>query len=374
MIITKVEAIELRLPEEQVKPIPSGVQDTLIVKIETDEGIYGIGEVESSPRIAKAVINAPMSNIFITGLGRLLIGKNPLDIEPIHELLYHSSLFCGRGAIMTQTIGGIDIALWDIAGKYYRQPIYQLLGGAFHDKLPVYASVKFGDTPEETKARGKECIAKGFQAVKFGYGGLGQSERLDLALIEAAKESVGDKDFMLDAGTRWDLKTAKRRCSQLMEYNPLWLEEPLNAADLDGYRELGTYSAIAIAAGEAETGLVDYRNFLQHGYADVVQIDLARNGFTVARRVADLAEMKYKRLSNHCFTTPINLMAGLHWLMSRKNSTFAEFSLEEGVLRNQLVTPLPIAVDGYVTLPSTPGLGIELNEDVIQEYRVVTPA
>lgn len=371
MIITNVEAIELRLPEEQVKPIPCGVQDTLIVKITTDEGIVGIGEVESSPRIAKAVLNAPMSNIFITGLGRLLIGKNPLDIEPINQLLYSSSLFCGRGAILAQAIGGIDIALWDIAGKYYNQPIYQLLGGAFRKEIPVYASIKFADTPEETFQRGRECLEAGYQAIKFGYGPLGQSEQLDVALIRAAYDSVAGKcDFMLDAGTRWDLRTAKRRAKQVEGMNPLWIEEPMNPSDFEGYKELCASSNIPIAAGEAECGMIDYRNWLDYSRSDILQIDLARNGFTVARKIGDMAELRGMKLTNHCFTTPINLTAGLHWIMSRKNTTFAEFSIQDGPLRNELVTPMPMAKNGIVTLSDAPGLGIELNEDVVREYRV----
>jgi L-rhamnonate dehydratase len=370
MKITKVEAIELRMPEDQIKCIPSGTQDTLIVKIHTDEGITGIGEVESSPRIAKAVIEAPMSNCFITGMGRLLIGENPLNVEPINHKLFNSSLFCGRGAIMTHTIGGIDIALWDIMGKYYGQPIYQLLGGAFHDKLRVYASIKFADTAAETRALGRECIAKGFNAIKFGYGRIGESETLDLELIEAAYEGVEGNDFMLDIGTRWDVKTAKRRVRQIEHLNPLWIEEPIAADNLEGYSELSKYSAIPIAAGEAETGINDYRNLIERGGIDILQLDLARNGFTVAKKVADMAEMRGQKLCNHCFTTPINLTAGLHWLMSRKNAYAAEYSLEDTVFRTQLVKNMPIAKNGYITLTDAPGLGIELNEDIVEQYRI----
>jgi len=370
MRITKVEAIELRLPEEQVLPIPSGVQDTLIIKIETDEGITGIGEVESAARVAKAVVNAPMSSIFTSGLGRLLIGMDPLDIEPINDKIYKASLFSGRGGIFIQTIAGIDIALWDIAGKYYKQPIYKLLGGAFRDKIPVYASIKFAETAEETKERGIACKEQGFKAVKFGYGPIGQSEKLDLELIKAARESVEDIDFMIDAATRWDVTTAMRRARQLEDLNPLWIEEPLDPADYEGYRRLCSMSGVPIAQGEAECGLINYRNLLEYSGANVLQVDLARNGFTVARRVGDMAELKNMKLSNHCFTTPINMVAGFHWLMSRKNTTFAEYSIQDGPLRNELVDPLPVAKDGFVTVGDGYGLGIELNENIVKKYRV----
>ena len=138
MKITSVEAIELRLPESELvgygdRASPAG--NTLIVKIHTDEGIVGIGEVESSARVAKAVIEAPPSMVMASGLERLLIGMNPLDIRAINDRLYQSSFYYGRRGVVVHTIGGIDIALWDIAGKYYNQPIYQLLGGAFQKKV-----------------------------------------------------------------------------------------------------------------------------------------------------------------------------------------------------------------------------------------------
>lgn len=131
MKITEVEAIELRLPEPEIEYKATAAQDALIIKIHTDAGIVGIGEVDSSLRMAKAVVEAPMSNTVATGLGRLLIGMNPLDIEVINEKLYRESFYCGRRAVVVHTIGGIDMALWDIAGKFYRQPIYQLLGEPF---------------------------------------------------------------------------------------------------------------------------------------------------------------------------------------------------------------------------------------------------
>ena len=234
MKITKVEAIELRLPECEVLDKASGAQNSLIVKINTDEGIVGIGKVDSCPRVVKAVIEAPFSHTLVSGLGRILIGMNPLDIKVINEKLYQSSFYYGRRGVVVHAIGGIDIALLDIAGKYYDQPIYQLLGGAFHMKIRAYASILFGEDGNETCEIGKKWVSKGFTAVKFGCAPMGESEKMDLELVEGARRGVGDKnDVLIDAGCCWDTTTAIRRAKQFEDYKILWLEEPLDQDNLE---------------------------------------------------------------------------------------------------------------------------------------------
>ena len=240
MKITEVEAIELRLPEPEIEYKATAAQDALILKIHTDAGIVGIGEVDSSPRMAKAVVEAPMSNTVATGLGRLLIGMNPLDIEVINEKLYRESFYCGRRAVVIHTIGGIDIALWDIAGKFYRQPVYQLLGGAFQKRMRAYASDLFGADGEKTNEKAKRWIDRGFTAVKFGWAPMGRSEKMDLELVEGARRGIGDEnDLFIDAGCCWDTKTAKMRAKQFEAYSISWLEEPLQQDNIEIVRFLG---------------------------------------------------------------------------------------------------------------------------------------
>jgi len=371
MKITRVEAIEVRLPEAEVEDKASAAQDALIVKIHTDEGILGIGEVDSSPRVAKAVIEAPMSHSIASGLGRMLIGMNPLDIEIINEKLYQCSFYYGRRAVVTHTIGGIDMALWDIAGKYYGQPVYQLLGGAFQKRIRVYASDLFGRNGNETREKAKRWVDQGFTAVKFGWAPMGQSEKLDLELVEGARLGAGEEnDVLIDAGCCWDTKTAKIRARQFEPFRILWLEEPLKQDNLDGYRELSRVSNLPIAAGEGEAGIYAWRDLIEHGCIDIAQIDLARNGFTTARKIADMAELHDKRVVNHFYSTPINLTAGLHWLVSRKSAFIFEYCVEETAIRTQLTRQDIKAVDGFITVPEEPGLGIELNDDAVNRYRI----
>ena len=371
MKITQVEAIELRLPESDFEFKATAAQDALIIKIHTDAGIVGIGEVDSSPRMAKAAVEAPMSNTVATGLGRLLIGMNPLDIEVINEKLYRESFYCGRRAVVVHTIGGIDLALWDIAGKFYGQPIYQLLGGAFQKRMRAYASDLFGADGEKTKEKAKRWRDQGFTAVKFGWTPMGQSEKTDLELVEGALLGIGEEnDLFIDAGCCWDTKTAKMRARQFEPYGIGWLEEPLRQDNLEGYRELSLMSNIPIAAGEGEAGIHAYRDLIERGGVDIVQIDLARNGFTITQKVSDMVELKERRVVNHFYSTPINLVAGLHWLASRKSTFIVEYCVEDTDLRNNLIQQDIGAVDGCIQVPEEPGLGIELNEEIVNKYVV----
>ena len=371
MKITQVEAIEVRLPESEVEEKASAAQDALIIKIHTDKGIVGIGEVDSSARVAKAVVDAPMSHSVASGLGRLLIGMNPLDTEVINEKLYQSSFYYGRRAVVAHTIGGIDIALWDIIGKYYKQPIYQLLGGAFHKRIRTYASDLFGRDGDETREKAKKWVDQGFSAVKFGWDPMGQSEKMDLELVEGARSGAGDNnDVLIDAGCCWDTKTAKTRARQFEQYSIFWLEEPLQQDNLDGYRELSQASNIPIAAGEGEAGIYAWRDLIERGQIDIAQIDLARNGFTISRKIADMAEVRGLRVVNHFYSTPINMMAGLHWLASRKSAFIFEYSIAETAIRTKMTKPEIQAIDGFITVTEEPGLGIELDEEAVNQYRV----
>ncbi len=372
MEITRVEAIELRLPEEEILPNRSSAcQDAIIVKIETDEGIIGIGDAMSSPHALKALIETPTSGLGSGGLGRQLVGMNPLDIKVINDLLQEKNIRLGRRGLICHAIAAIDIALWDIAGKYYQKPVYQLLGGAFHQKFRAYASILFGPDGKSTYEIARRWVDKGFTAVKFGWAPLGQSEKLDLELVEAARKGVGDdNDLLIDAGCCWDTATAIRRAEQFKEYNLLFLEEPLNRENLAGYRKLTSVSPIPIAAGEGEAGRFTWRNFLEGSGINIAQIDVENNGITEAIRIADMAEDLAIRVINHFYTNGIGLAACLNFLASRRSAFIFEYCVEETPIRWELTREKMPVVDGYIKLPEGPGLGIELDEEIVERYRV----
>jgi L-alanine-DL-glutamate epimerase-like enolase superfamily enzyme len=372
MKITEVEAIEVRLPEEEIETNKwSGCQDAFILKIHTDEGITGIGDTFSSPRVVKALLEAPVSGASASGFARLMVGMNPLDRCVINDMLHAKNLRLGRRGIVCHLIGAIDIALWDLAGKYYGQPVYQLLGGAFRKKLRAYASILFGPDGRTTGQIAKKWVGQGFTAVKFGWTPMGECEKLDLELVEGARLGLGpNADLIVDAGCCWDVATAIRRADQFCEYGVLFLEEPLNREDVGGYRRLTSRSKLPIAAGEGESGRFAWQHFLKGSGVGIAQIDVENNGITEAVRIADSAEDQGVRVVNHFYTNGIGLAACLHWLASRKSAFILEYCVEETPIRLSLTRQQLPVVDGYVSLPEGPGLGVELDDNVIDRYRV----
>src|ERR1700704_5401363 len=185
MKITRVEPIHLRLPD--VNERCDGSQETLVVKVHTDAGIIGVGEVDSSSLVAKAIIEAPISHKICRGLAECVVGQDPFEIDHLIHRMYEGAIFFGRQGAVIQAMSGIEIALWDLVGKATDRPVYQLLGGGFRKTLRAYASILFGDTPAETERIGRDLAAKGYRAVKFGWGPMGQSEESDLGHVPAAR-------------------------------------------------------------------------------------------------------------------------------------------------------------------------------------------
>src|SRR5438270_13555389 len=182
MKITRVEAVHLRLPV--VNERCDGSQDTLVVKVHTDTKITGIGEVDSSPSVVKAIIDAPISHKICRGLAECVVGQDPFEIDRLIHRMYEGSIFFGRQGAVIQAMSGVEIALWDVVGKATGRPVYQLLGGGFRKSFRAYASILFGDTPAETGRIARELAAQGYRAVKFGWGPMGQSEESDIAHVE----------------------------------------------------------------------------------------------------------------------------------------------------------------------------------------------
>ncbi|MDR3619122.1 MAG: mandelate racemase/muconate lactonizing enzyme family protein [Paludisphaera borealis] len=369
--ITSVEAIYLRLP--QVKEQCDSGQDALIVKITTDAGITGYGEVDSNPMAAKGCIEGPFSHTATTGLGHVLIGEDPLRTEYLWQKMYRANIYSGRRGIAIHAMSGIDLALWDIKGKALGLPIWKLLGGGFHRELRPYASSLFGATPAETGDRARRFADQGFTAVKFGWDPMGKDAETDVALVREARAGLGDKlDLMIDAGLVFDAKTAIQRAKAFEQYNPFWFEEPLLPDDYQGYAKLSAATSLRIAAGEEESERKSYIELMDVGQIDVVQIDLTRcGGFTEAMKIASLAADRGLPVVNHGFTTYLNVAAALHFLASVPNTLgLLEFVVEEGTtLRHSISEPIR-AVDGMVRVPDAPGLGLELKEKDIERYRV----
>lgn len=371
MKITRVETIYLRQPEVKFQ-CDSG-QDALIIKVHTDAGITGIGEVDSNPLGAKGIIDGPFSHTTAAGLGSLVIGEDPFETEKIWHKMYRGNIYGGRRGVAIHAMSGIDLALWDIKGKALGLPVWKLLGGGFHQKIRCYASSLFGHTPEETGNLARRYADQGFTAVKFGWDPMGQDAKTDVALVREARKGLGEgPDLLIDAGLVWDAKTALQRAIAFSEHDIFWLEEPLRPDDYEGYRKLSEATSVRIAAGEEESNRASFLDLMDKGRIDVVQVDLTRcGGFTEAMKIAALAWDRGLPVANHGFTTYINVTAALHWLNSIPNALICEFVAEEETNLRESITKQKLrAKDGYLDIPQEPGLGIELDEEAIARFRV----
>lgn len=374
-MVDPVKIIDVRttmLRQPDVKPIADGIQDLLVVEVITDEGIVGIGEVHTSPYIARAVIEAPLSHVSSCGLKQVVLGRDPLEREVLWDAMYRLSAVYGRRGVAIHAISGIDIALWDIAGKVARMSIAQLLGGDTKKRVKAYASILLATTPEEVRADVCRCLEDGFRAVKLGWGPLGTDPMGSVALVEAARKEAGDDiDIMVDVGFGGDVSQATRFARALEALDIFFLEEPLSPDNLEGYAQLARDVDISIATGEKETTVHGFKRLIEIGKVDIVQPDVARaGGITETKKIVDFARAAGVMCIPHCWSSNILLSATLQLVSCIPAIPFVEFCTLKTPLRRH-VTQRPIEpVDGMVSIPEGPGIGVDLDTDTLAKYRV----
>lgn len=368
MRITDVQCTMLRIPN--VRPIADGTQDTLIVQVHTDAGIVGIGEAHTSPWIAKAVIEAPLSHYMARGLRDILIDTDPLAIEQRWDDMYRYTQVFGRRGITVHAISAIDIALWDLLGKVLGRPIHALLGGARRTELRPYASILALENASAAIHRSRELIDAGFRAIKFGWSGLGSNVQRDIDTIAELRDAVGPEiDIMLDIGAPMPREDALRLAHGLEALDVYFLEEPLAPDDIDGYADLAASVSLPIAAGEKDTTRWGFKPLIDRRALDIIQPDIARaGGISETKRIADHAELNGIRVIPHCWSTDILVAATCHFLATRAAETYLEFCLIDTPIRNDVALNPIQAIDGIVRVPDEPGLGIQLNTTTLERY------
>ena len=369
MKITLVEAIHLRLPD--VKEVADGTQDCLIVRLHTDAGLTGLGEVVSSSPVARAVIEAPRSAPFRHGLAAAVEGMDAGDIGAVEIAMERDTAWYGPGGVVRHTMSGIDIALWDVRAKAAGLPLHKLLNPNAIDAVPCYASVLWPDRPDEVGEAARRFVEQGYRAVKFGWGPMGPDPHLDEELVAAARQALGDDILlMVDAGRAWNLDPALERSERFGKYQIYWLEEPLRPDDVSGYGELSAASGVPIAAGEAITLVAEYEQLLSQGRIHFVQPDLGRvGGISGGERIAQLASRSGARAVPHAFGTGVLLAASAHWTAAGEEP-LTEYTLAPSPLARDLVRHSMIFEAGELHLADAPGLGVELDADVVARYRV----
>jgi L-rhamnonate dehydratase len=368
MKITNVEGIVLRLPVRQA--VADGTQDDLLIRIETDEGITGYGEVDTSPQVGKAAIDAEMSHATCYGLREIVMGKDPFDIEQIWELMYRKTNYYGRLGVVMHAMSGVDMALWDILGKASGKPVHKMLGGSYCSEVRAYASMLMPQTAEQVRELVCRYVQQGFTAVKLGYGPLGHNVRKDIKLAATAKEAAGeDIEVMIDIGHGYSLKMAMQAAKEFESIGIFWMEEPFPPEAIEDYRRLCDSTSLRIAAGEQDAGRWTFRRLIWDAHLDVIQPDISRvGGLSEAKRIAYMAHEANRVCVPHAFRTGVLVAACLHLIAAIPNSAFLEFSVTDSALRRELlVEPLKV-VNGHVAVPTKPGLGIEINPDTVKAY------
>ena len=374
MKITDVEAIVLRQAVVD-DGIADGSQDDLVVRIHTDEGITGIGEVDSSPELVQALVQAPSSHAVATSLRDALIGEDPLDVERLWQKMYRGLIYFGRRGIAVHAISGLDIALWDIKGKALGKPVFELLGTPRRDRVRAYASRLMPDTTEEAADAVTELKEQGFTAVKLGWGPQGKDPKHDVALAAAAKEAAGDGvEIMIDSGLGYvaDAKTAIDVAREFEQIGIYWMEEPFEPDEYEAYAELADAVDIRVTAGEQDSTWWGFRELIDRAHVDLVQPDVTRcGGITETLRIAELAHSQGRETVPHAWKSGIIKAASLHCNAVMPDGIWQEYCVADTPIAKRLtVQRLPIDADGCVAVPTEPGLGVDLDEDVLESLRI----
>ncbi|WP_326731706.1 mandelate racemase/muconate lactonizing enzyme family protein [Streptomyces phaeochromogenes] len=366
-----MEPIIVKMPSVSTDRADS-TQDAFFIRLHTDEGLVGLGEADTSPYLAKTMVEMPSSHGYAQSLREVLVGRNPLEIDRLWNDMYMATYYYGRFGFALHVMSAVDMALWDLAGKYYEQPLHQLWGGARQKSVKAYASELMPPTVEETRQVAEKAVADGFSALKLGWGTLGQDLQLDELRLRAAREALGpDRGLMLDGGMKFTVRSATELARRVEDIGLYWFEEPFFAENLSAYKRLSDATNVRVAAGEQEATAPPYRRLAEHG-VDVLQPDLARcGGPTVGLQVARIAEEHSIEVIPHCWSTGVLVAATLHLVATLAKTSFSEFSVVDSPLAGggELLREPFRLQDGRLHVPEGHGLGIELNDEVVEKLR-----
>lgn len=344
---------------------PDDVVHTLVA-VRTDEGLVGYGSVFTSENLVRAALSV---------LEPLYRGENALEPERVSEKLHQNTFWQGRGGSITHAVSGIDIALWDILGKATGQPVGRLLGGRHRERVRPYASLLM----EETEPLTEYLLLlkeQGFRAFKIGWGPFGRrSDRLDEAIVKAAREAVGEESLLaVDAGGsdafwRGDYKWALKTAYMLAGYGVAWFEEPLVPEALEDYVALRRSAPIPISGGEVLTRRQTFEPYLQAGAFDLVQPDVTKvGGISEERRIGWSAEENGARMIPHGWNTAVGLAADLQLASALPKTDLVEYKTGSPYIDEVAAGGWRLDEDGMLAIPNAPGLGLELDPDAVARY------
>lgn len=353
-----------------------------LVEVSTDEGITGWGECFGGGNVALA-----NRTIVEQVIQPMVVGMNPLDREVIWHTVYNLLRDHGQKGMPIQSLSGVDIALWDIAGKVLDLPVYQLLGGAFRETIPVYGYgmmlQRVPDLTERFAGESAAIVEKGFQAMKMK---IGISPEQDIALTAAVRQSIGpDIKLMVDANHAYTARDAIPLGRELEKLGVYWFEEPVTSEDHRGYRDLCQALDMNIAGGEGEFTRWGFRDFIEKRCVDVLQPEVCGlGGITEYQKVLALAHSHFIPVVNHVWGSAVAVAVNLHLLTALPDlpggahpvQPMLEYDTTPNKFREELLTT-PLGVldqvkenGGFISIPRGPGLGIEVNGDFVHHFSV----
>ena len=340
----------------------------LFVVIDTDEGIYGLGEAGITGR-ELAVHGA------IEHFKPLLIGQDPFRTEHIWQMLFRGGFFPAQ-RILTAAIAAIDIALWDIKGKVLGVPVYQLLGGLARDKVVTY-NHNVGETIEELVESCQRSVEEGWKVIRWGLahqkGSVFEPRpavRRAIKEFQAVREAVGDDiEICMDVHTRVNLADAVTLCREVEPFRPYFMEDPLRVENAQSYRNLRNRTNVPLAVGEQYSSKWDFRQIIEEELMDYARVDLCVcGGISEAKKIAGWCETHYIDLAVHNPIGPVATSAFLHLCLSIPNFAVQELPRRPGDSMPDVVLNQPVWEDGYLLPPTVPGLGIEFDRSAIKKY------
>jgi L-alanine-DL-glutamate epimerase-like enolase superfamily enzyme len=381
--IGSVDAVPLRSATVDPDDL-DGSSETILVRVADEEGRVGIGEADAPAAAVRELIVMDDLHAWSRGLGNILIGRDPFELGALHDELYARTIYHGRRGLGIHALSALDIALHDLVGKQLGRPVYQLLGGARRSITP-YATIypgavkgrTLGQVMEVVAERFERALALGFRAVKMEvlFGELVSDRELAACIREGRMLLGEDVTMLVDFGYRWrDWRDALRVLERVEDCDLFLAEATLQHDDLVGHGKLAGRAATRIGGAELAATVFECREWLERGRVDVLQPDINRcGGLTEIRRIAELAALEGATVVPHGWKTGITSAAARHFQAATANAPYIEMlmpDLYESPLRAELVRPEPALLDGAIPLPSAPGLGIEVVEEVLERYAV----
>jgi L-alanine-DL-glutamate epimerase-like enolase superfamily enzyme len=362
--ITQIEPVHLSIPFEHGAPLPTeglgarGMLDVLLVRVDTDEGITGWGEA----------FGHAATPVTITALKRIVApvaaGRDPTDIPALMTQLWRQTKGMSRNGPVAFALSGLDIALWDIAGKIAGQPLWRLLGGAGKARIPAYASLLALRKPDNVARVAAAAMERGYRHIKL--------HEHTVETVAAAREAIGPKiPLMLDTNCFWSsVEDARAAARQLQPHDLAWLEEPLYPPDdFEGLARLRREAGVPIAAGENLGNVLDVRRIVEAGAVDIVQPSLAKmGGVSEVRKAITEGESRGTRVALHSPYSGPALIAAVHVIAAHPGEMLCEHRYCD--LAANPVGDWAVSHDGHLPVPNEPGLGFDIESKVIERYRI----